>query len=42
MDAIEYLKTRTRMTSNCTIKCDECCVCVNSSTVVVISSEKHN
>ena len=24
MDAIEYLKTRTRMTSNCTIKCDEC------------------
>ena len=24
MDAIEYLKTRTRMTNNCTINCDEC------------------
>ena len=24
MDAIEYLKTRTRMTSNCTVNCDEC------------------
>lgn len=24
MDAIEYLKTRTRMTKNCTINCSEC------------------
>ena len=31
MDAIEYLKTRTRMTKNCEMDCDECLLGCNKN-----------